>query len=164
LFSRSDARAKLPASHGNRCVATETVCQAAGGKLSGEVFERAINDNLRTSETAWKWWLESGSSEDVSAEIEKISLPVLVAAGEKDDAMTPKLLRREIVRRIENASLTVITEVKHLLPLEAPEKIADLIREHRENQADYEKSCNKGKCSESEFYGVAVGKQSLKER
>ena len=129
-------RTKLLASHGNRCVATDTVCKAADAKLPGEVFARAINDNLRTSEAAWNWWLESGSREDISAEVEKINVPVLVAAGENDAAMTPELLSGEIVRRIEGAHLIVVPEVKHLLPLEAPEKIAGLIREHCENRVN----------------------------
>ncbi len=117
-------------SHGNRCVATETVCQAADGKLTGDVFERSVNDNLRSSETAWNWWLDAGSREDISAEIKKITVPVLIAAGENDEAMTPELLEKEIARRVDNARLIVVPAVKHLLPLEVPEKITDLIREH----------------------------------
>jgi pimeloyl-ACP methyl ester carboxylesterase len=153
-------REKQLASHGNRCVATDTVCQAAGGRLPGEIFARAIYDNLRTSESAWKWWLESGSREDISSEVKKINVPVLVAAGEQDEAMTPELLKTEIVRRIKNASLIVVPEVKHLLPLEAPEKIADLIRRHCENRADNQQSSEKNKLGESRFYDE-TGKRTI---
>ena len=125
---KESEREKLLAAHGNRCVATETVCRAAGAKLPGAIFARAIDDNLRTSETAWKAWLESGSREDISNEIERINVPVLVVTGEKDETMTAKLLKREIVRCVRNVNLIVLAEVKHLLPLEAPEKIAELIR------------------------------------
>jgi len=155
-----DEREKQLASHGNRCVATDTVCQAAGGKLPGEIFARAINDNLRTSHSAWEWWLEKGSREDISSEIKKINVPVLVAAGERDEAMTPKLLKREIVRRVKNGSLIVVPEVKHLLPLEAPEKIADLIRRHCENCADDQQSSEKNKLRESKFYDD-TGKRTI---
>jgi len=153
-------REKQLASHGNRCVATDTICQAAGGKLPGEVFARAINDNLRTSEAAWKWWLESGSREDISSEVKKINVPVLVAAGERDEAMTPELLKTEIVRRVKDASLIVVPEVKHLLPLEAPEKVADLIRRHCENCADDQQSSEKNKLGESKFYDE-TGKRTI---
>lgn len=129
-----DEREKLLASHGNRCVATETICKAAGGKLPGEIFERAVSDNLRTSKKAWRAWLETESRRDISAEIGEINVPVLIAAGENDDVMTAKLLKREIVRRLKNARLTVIPKVKHLLPLEAPTKIANLIREQIERR------------------------------
>lgn len=128
-----DERKRLLNAHGNRCAATETACRAAGGKLPAAVFERAVTDNLRSSQAAWRAWLESESRRDVSSDIKKINVPVLVAAGEKDEMMTAKLLKREIVRRIENARLVVVPEVKHLLPLEAPREIADLIRRQIEN-------------------------------
>jgi pimeloyl-ACP methyl ester carboxylesterase len=133
---KEKTRAKLLVSYGNRCVATETICQAAGGKLSGEVFERSINDNLRTSQVAWEAWLESGSREDISSEVGRINVPVLVAAGEKDEMMTAELLTREIVRRVPDANLIIVPEVKHLLPLETPVEVADLIREHCENHRE----------------------------
>ncbi|MEP6903084.1 MAG: alpha/beta hydrolase, partial [Actinomycetota bacterium] len=121
-------RKKLLNARGNRCVATETVCKAAGGKLSAEVFARAIDDNLRTSEAAWRAWLELGSLEDISADVEKINIPVLIAAGANDENITAELLECEIVRRVQTARLTVIENATHLLPLEAPDTIADLIR------------------------------------
>ncbi|MDQ3181291.1 MAG: alpha/beta hydrolase [Acidobacteriota bacterium] len=137
---KEDERAKLLITHGNRCVATDTVCNAAGAKLSADVFERTINDNLRSSETAWRAWLETGSREDISAEVKQISVPVLVAAGEKDETITAKLLRREIGRRVKNARLVIIPEAKHLLPLEVPARITGLIREHCENRVSYDKT------------------------
>ena len=125
---KEDEREKLLTTHGNRCVATETVCQAAGGKLSGAVFARSIDDNLRSSETAWRAWLEIGSREDISAEVGKINVPVLIAAGAEDENMTAELLECEIVRRVSDARLTVIENAKHLLPLEVPDASANLIR------------------------------------
>lgn len=131
-----ETRAKLLASHGNRRVASETISEAVSAKLSDEVFERTVNDNLRTSKAAWKSWLTGGSREDISPKIEQINVPVLVVAGEKDEAMTPQLLEREVVRRIAGARLVVVPKVKHLLPLEVPSTVANLIREHCENPRD----------------------------
>ncbi len=151
-------RERLLAAHGNRCVATETICQAAGGKLSGAVFERSINDNLRTSEAAWRAWLETGSREDISAQIARINVPVLVAAGANDEAITPQLLNGEIIRRIDNARLIVVPDAGHLLPLVAPAAIADLIREYCESPGD-DDSFDKGRRKENKFYGT--GKQTI---
>lgn len=159
---KEDERAKLLASHGNARVATETICKVAVRKLSGEIFERSINDNLRSSDAAWKAWLESGSREDISSEVGRIKVPVLVVAGEKDEAMTVKLLKREVVRRIEGARLLVVPEVKHLLPLETPATVADLIREDCENRADND-SFDKGKQTRSKSYG-GTGKRTIKRK
>jgi len=161
---QEDERKKLLAAHGNRCVATDTVCKAAGGKLPGEIFARAIDDNLRTSETAWKWWLEAGSREDISSEVEQINVPVLVAAGEKDEAMTPELLKREIVCRIENARLFVVPGGNHLLPLESVADVVKLIRENCENHFnDNQKSFKTGEHTENIFDG-GKEKHSIKKR
>ena len=133
---KESERKKMLAAHGNRCAATETVCKAAGGKLSGAVFERSINDNLRSSEAAWRAWLESGSLEDISAETEKISVPVLIAAGENDEAMTPELLKKEVSSRIKNSELKILPSAGHLLPLETPAAIAELIRQFCKNNRE----------------------------
>ena len=140
---KEEEREKLLTTHGNRCAATETVCQAAGGQLAGAVFERSINDNLRSSEKAWRAWLESGSREDISAADGQITVPVLVAAGVNDEAMTPQLLNDEIIRRIDKARLIVVPDAGHLLPLVAPATIAGLIREHCE-RLDDDKFFDKG--------------------
>ena len=161
---QEDERKKLLAAHANRCVATETVCKAAGGKLPGEIFARAIDDNLRTSETAWKWWLEAGSREDISSEVEQINVPVLVAAGEKDEAMTPELLKREIVCRIENARLFVVPDGNHLLPLDSAAAVVKLIRDNCENHFnDNRKSFDTGEHTENIFDG-GKEKHSIKKR
>lgn len=125
-------RAEMLATHGSRQAAEKTVRQAAGSELTSEIFERAISDNLRTSEAAWQAWLEAGSREDISAIVGRISAPVLVAAGEKDKNMTPELLNREIGQRVANVTQVVIPAVGHLLPLEAAAAVAQLIREHCE--------------------------------
>ncbi|MGI8494680.1 MAG: hypothetical protein ACR2L1_05120 [Pyrinomonadaceae bacterium] len=39
-----------------------------------------------------------GSREDISSEVKKINVPVLVAAGERDKAMTGQLLRQVLCR------------------------------------------------------------------
>ncbi len=142
-------REKLSNAHGNRCVATETICKAAGGRLSAEVFARAINDNLRSSEAAWRAWLEQGSREDISAEIEKINVPILIAAGEADENITAELLTREIVRRVANARLTVVEKAHHLLPLEVPDRVADLIRGEIEEISSEKQKANR---AESEIF------------
>lgn len=73
-------------------------------------------------------WLQSGSCENIAARMERISVPTLVVAGQCDAAMTPDLLRREVVERLANARLEAVAGAAHLLPLEVPEAIAALIR------------------------------------
>lgn len=124
-------RARLLTTYGNRKAAEQTVKNGIDGDLPPEIYERAVADNLGSSEKAWRSWLETESRRDISAGIEKIKVPTFVAAGEKDEAMTADLLNREIVGKLENASLQVIEGCKHLLPLEVPVKIAEMIRRRK---------------------------------
>ena len=120
-------RNRLLTTRGNRCVATETVCKAVTLKLPAEIFERAVNDNLRSSEKAWRAWLERESRIDISAIMPNVAVPVLVLSGENDKGIDKDLLEREVVRRIEGAKLIVIPDAGHLLPLEVPETASKLI-------------------------------------
>ncbi len=122
-------RKRLLTTHGNRCVATETVCKAAGIKLSAELFERSITDNLRSSKAAWRAWLECGSRADISEMMKNINVPVLLISGENDKAIGKKVIEREVVRRLKGAKLVVVPDAGHLLPMEVPETVAKLILE-----------------------------------
>ncbi|MBA2502479.1 MAG: alpha/beta hydrolase [Pyrinomonadaceae bacterium] len=125
-----DERAHLLAAHGDRAAASETLRKLTTHPLPEAVFQRTVEDNLRCTRPAWRAWLEQGSREDISADVASIDVPVLVAAGGKDETMTGELLRREVVARISGARLTTLPEVNHLLPLEAPMATAELIDNH----------------------------------
>ncbi len=125
-----DERARLLAAHGDRAAAEKTLRKLTTRPLPRAIFRRTVEDNLRCSRPAWRAWLEHGSREDISADVASIDVPVLVAAGGKDEAMTVELLQCEVVARINGGRLTTLPEVNHLLPLEAPAATAELIDNH----------------------------------
>ncbi|MDQ2918704.1 MAG: alpha/beta hydrolase, partial [Verrucomicrobiota bacterium] len=120
-------RKHLLETHGSREAAVKTVSKAAALKLPSEIFKRAVRDNLRSSEKAWRAWLESESRTDISAKMPNITAPVLVLSGENDETIKKDLLEREVVKRLEKSKLTTIPQAGHLLPLEVPEMTAKLI-------------------------------------
>ena len=121
-------RKHLLESHGNRHAAEETVRKVVANHLPENIFETAVEDNLRSSETAWRTWLENGSRVDISELMPKILVPVLIVTGAKDKAIGKKVLEREVVPRLTNARLVSIPNAGHLLSLEVPDEIASLIR------------------------------------
>lgn len=125
-----DERARLLTTYGDRRAAEKTVRKITARPLAATIFERTVEDYLQSSESAWRAWLEGGSREDISAKMGRINVPVIIAAGGMDESLTEELLRREVVRRIAGARLTVLPEAGHLLPLEAPADTADLIDRH----------------------------------
>ncbi len=122
-------RQKMLTTHGTRRAAAAAVENAVARKLPPEIFERAVADNLKGGEVAWKAWLEVGSREDFSGRIAVVKTPTLVIAGEQDETMTADLLTREIVEKINEARLVVLKNAKHLLPYEAANEIAGAIAE-----------------------------------
>ncbi len=124
-----EERIRLLTTYGNRVAAEETLRKITAQPLPPEIFEQAVADNLRSSENAWKAWLKIGSVEDISRNTAQVGVPTLVAAGEKDESMTAALLNSEIVQHLKKVKLVTIPESKHLLPLEAPAVVANLIRE-----------------------------------
>jgi pimeloyl-ACP methyl ester carboxylesterase len=66
---------------------------------------------------------------DLRAVLPTVKLPTLVAVGE-NDAMTPLACSQEICDGIAGARLEVIEKCGHLPPIEKPNKLAKLLREH----------------------------------
>jgi len=63
---------------------------------------------------------------DVSAELEKITLPVLIITG-ADDKLTPLKLAQYLSSHIANSRLQVISDAGHFAMLEKPDEINQLI-------------------------------------
>ena len=124
-----EERTRLLTTHGNRA-AVETLGKITAHPVPTPLLNLFVEDNLRSSQQAWRAWLERGSREDISADMTRIDVPVLIVAGGMDESLTAKLLRREVVRRIGGARLTTLPDVAHLLPLENPAAIAELIHQH----------------------------------
>ncbi len=122
-------RMRLLAGHGVRFAAEETARKITTHPIHASMSKRIVEDNLRSSRPAWLAWLNHGSREDISGEVPSIKVPVMVVAGAADPVLTANLLEREVVRRIAGASLAVLSNVGHLLPLEDPKTIAAVIRE-----------------------------------
>jgi len=123
-------RTRLLKTYGDRIAAAETVSKIVAQPLPHQEYEQVIADNLRTSGTAWRAWLEHGSREDISMLMPQINVPVLVAVGAADRVLPAALLEREVVGRVTGARLFIVPgRVGHLLPLEAPHATAELIRD-----------------------------------
>ena len=121
------ARERLLRSHGDRGAAEETVRQMAMRALSPEAFERCIKDQLASSPAAWSWWLERGSREDLSSRIGRMLLPALVIASADDPVLPASVAEAEVMPHLADARLATLDRAGHLMPLEAPGDVAELI-------------------------------------
>lgn len=121
-------RTRLLAGHGDRVAAEETLGKITARALPYALAARAIADSLRASAPAWRAWLEFGSREDLAAQLKEIKVPVWIAVGAADKTITKQLVEKEIVARLRDKTpVHTISDAGHLLPLEAPTAIAELI-------------------------------------
>lgn len=123
---KEEERRRLLTSHGNRAAAQETNSKITVKPLAAPVLEELIEDNIRTAPAAWQAWLERESKRDISAQL-SITVPVRVVLGARDPVISVDLLEQEVTGRIPGATLSVLPDTGHLLPLEAPAMLADWI-------------------------------------
>ncbi|BCM93237.1 2-succinyl-6-hydroxy-2,4-cyclohexadiene-1-carboxylate synthase [Abditibacteriota bacterium] len=128
-----ESRTAMLRRHGTREGALETVRLASARALLPEQLEIAIEDDLAMSESDWYNWLQIGSREDSSEILSRVRVPVKILVGEKDEGMTPDLMMRTIIEPLRavgalETELQVIEGSGHLLPFEAPQKVAHWLR------------------------------------
>ena len=93
------------------------------------VEERAAREVLRMNRTAWVAWLEGGSTEDWAERVGVLTVPALVVAGEKDASLGPKQQRELTLPHLGKGRITVVKGCSHLVPMERPEAMAEMLRE-----------------------------------
>ncbi len=99
-----------------------------GAPLPPDRTEAAIADVLRAAPAAWRAWLAHGSREDWCARIGILRTPALIVAGSEDGDLGPEAQAALMAPHCSAARLVTLDGAGHLLPLERPEAVADLIR------------------------------------
>lgn len=124
-----DARQGMVHAYDSRESIVATVQQVlAPDGLSDRDLDTVIADSLAGALQARTAWPLATSQEDITADMPKIDVPVIVITGEHDRVDPPEVLLRELLPRIPQARLVVLPGVGHLLPLEAPADLASVIK------------------------------------
>ena len=122
-------RASLLVCQTSYAAAHRAARKSCGQPLPAELVQQVIDDRLRTSPAAWRWWLASGSCESVQDRIAQISVPIQVLSGALDTDIPTAVIEREVMARIPLAHMRLLPGCGHLLPLEAPQAVAQAIRD-----------------------------------
>ncbi|KAK7192228.1 hypothetical protein DPSP01_010234 [Paraphaeosphaeria sporulosa] len=89
--------------------------------------EFVVDDMIKGRQWAREAWPAYAMGEDVSGEIGRIAVPVLVLAAEKDLVEPVERVRKEVCERIPGAKLQVLNESGHLSPVDAPDAVVENI-------------------------------------
>ncbi len=122
-------RAALRAAHGDAGALRRQYGQGTRRPLSPQDMDQLILDGQRASRDAWHAWPDVSSREDISAETADLRLPVTVLFSEDDPAISPDVIRREVLARLSGAQARPIQGSGHLLPLELPDQVIAALRE-----------------------------------
>lgn len=104
--------------------------------LSDEVREQIVADSLGGSAGAKREWPASVIVQDVSADLARIDVPVLVVAADHDQVEPVALMESNVIGLIPGARLEVIADSGHLIPLERPAELSDLIAGFRDTTTE----------------------------
>lgn len=101
--------------------------------LSQELREQVIEDSLAGSAAAKHAWPASAISEDVSADLAGINVPVLVVAARQDQVEPVEVMKSHVVAELPGARLEIIDHCGHLIPLERPDELSRVIAAFRDS-------------------------------
>jgi len=95
---------------------------------SNTLRDQILADNFAASPRAKLAWPTSSAYEDISGAVVNINVPTLIVAGDQDRQDPLEQHRREVLPRIPGASIEVIHNSGHLIPIDQPHQLAEVIR------------------------------------
>ncbi|GLU55471.1 alpha/beta fold hydrolase [Dyadobacter frigoris] len=122
-------RQKMLESYGNKLAIEELIGKITAKPLPEFLFESAVREHLQISEMGWVSWLEKGSREDISSFMPIVNSNLLVISGSKDPNFSSSYLRKEFTKYFPSATFKEIRNSGHLIPVEYPAELADLIQD-----------------------------------
>jgi pimeloyl-ACP methyl ester carboxylesterase len=104
--------------------ARDALQQVAGDDFKGAPLEAAVADRMAAHRSAWDFWLDVGSREDISKAVEGLHLPILVVTGDQDEHLGPEAAAEHVTPKLPTVTHHVVAGSGHLIPAEAPEALA----------------------------------------
>lgn len=126
---RAEMLATAQGEHLSREDAEAFIASNVAAPLSDALHEAAVDAVVRQPASAWRDWLTAGSREDASALVGTLDLPVVVLAGDDDDALGADAQPELVSKTYPRARVERMPGVGHLLPYEAPERVAAVLAE-----------------------------------
>lgn len=103
--------------------------------ISRNLREQLIAGMQKNTNFSRLGWTDIALPQDVSANVDKIKTPTLIIAGENDIVDPPQRLEAEVKSLIPGSKLTIIRSVGHLMMLQKPAKVAELINNFIRNNS-----------------------------
>lgn len=128
-MTEQDRKASQQA-YGKPAEAEKTFRTITARPLAPHLHQQIVADNLRSTRAAWDAWLLHGSRENLGSRMCDVQVPCTILAGDQDAVMSPSVHGLETLPLLPDGTpLEIIGGAGHLLPYEAPEEVATLLRQ-----------------------------------
>ncbi|MGB3201083.1 MAG: alpha/beta hydrolase [Nodosilinea sp.] len=124
-----DERQRLLENHPSPANAATTVDSGAQQSLPEPQRSTAIETHVQAANSAWRWWLLDGMNHSIADRLDRIQAPVTVLASEDDPVIPFDTIQQEVLDRMPQAKLVKLVGLGHLMPLEDPDAVAEIIRQ-----------------------------------
>ncbi|MDF3983620.1 alpha/beta hydrolase [Luteibacter sp. PPL201] len=101
----------------------------------------ALSDLQRTHPAAWIGWLEEGSREDRTDDVGSLPFPAVIIAGADDGDLGEPAQGRLNAPHYPKNAIRVIRHAAHLMPLEQPVALTDVLVRHLRSMFDKRLPC-----------------------
>jgi pimeloyl-ACP methyl ester carboxylesterase len=98
-----------------------------GSLIPQEDRAQLISDALRLSAEAKAGWVDVGTREDFSEQVQNINVPVVIVAGALDRVDPIHVVKTHIIPHYPSATVHFLPHKGHLLPVEAPQELATIV-------------------------------------
>ena len=91
---------------------------------SPEILEQIVEDSMSGSREATMAYPMESILEDISPEVAKINVPIMLLAGELDQVDSIERHKTEVLAYLPNANFKIIKGSGHLIPIDEPVQLA----------------------------------------
>jgi 3-oxoadipate enol-lactonase len=119
-----EGRSAMLASYQSRDGARGALDVLGGRDLPDGLREQVVADILAGHPDAKRAWTDGGMTQDITAMISGLQLPVEIVVGDRDEVEPPVRLAAAYAPVLAQMRMTVLEGVGHLCPLQAPDAVA----------------------------------------
>lgn len=119
---------RLLNNHPSRLNAETTVEESTQIELPEPRKETAVQTHMQADDEAWNWWLLEGMNNSIADQMQTVQVPVTVIASHDDPVIPYEKIQQDVTELIPRVKLVGLSGVGHLMPLEAPDQVAQEIR------------------------------------
>lgn len=122
-----EEKRRLLENHPGEQNAMTTVNSATRIPLPEDRRSLALQTHMQAADSAWRWWLQTGMQHSIADDLDQIHVPVTAIASADDPVIPFNTIQHDVVELVPHLRLIKLNGVGHLMPLEVPEKIAEII-------------------------------------